>query len=594
MRASRCGRHTSGAERIVSAADAPRIVSELARRALGHPAGEPDSINIKLEQVDGVLGLDALAVSTFEAASPEEGWDEIERLLAREGFVNARRIRELFRETYAMRGAMLLDADSLERLEPDQARGVRATNMDSSIAVRADSKDHFREALVLATKVASAPNIVGEICMSDDPDYTTGYVATKSLGYRRITSLKHRGDPSGGRIFLYRGPREGVAETIGYLERRPVRVHMDGAQLKPADTLKSMAEELDAIRESACARELKLPPPGAVDFSSNDYLGLAAEFGGSGGSRLLSGNTRSHLELEWLLAEFKGTESALCFATGYMANVGTISAIAGKEDAVFSDELNHASIIDGCRLSGARVVVYRHLDMADLEQKLVQTAARRKLAVSDGVFSMDGDLLPLEEFLAICRRHGAVSMIDEAHANGVVGPRGRGLAEHFGCAHADIELGTLSKAFGAEGGFVATSAFIREYLINKARAFIFSTAPSIPAVEAAAASVRKVMAGDPAVARLKANIRTFRRLLAERGIATNGESAIFPILVGDERKAMAMAKRLAQAGFVASAIRYPTVARGSARLRVVVSAAHTQGQLAALAENIGKLEDANE
>ncbi len=586
MRASEAGRHISGAERIVPASEAPTVAAELVRRALSHPSGVADFVNVKLEKADNPLMLDALEVSAFDAKTPEEGWNEVERILAAEGFVNARRIREMFRETYSMRGAMLLDADTLERLEPDFARGVRATNMDSDLSVRSDRKNHFREALVLATKVANAPGIVGEICMSDDPDYVTGYVATRKLGYRRIMTMKEKGDPAGGRIFLYRGPREKVAETIRFLEHDPVVVRLSKAMPTQKSAFESMAEELDAIAKSGCRRELKVAEPVLVDFASNDYLGLAASIGGSGASRLVTGTTEHHLELERTLARFKNTEAALCFATGYMANVGTIAAIAGKEDVVFSDELNHASIIDGCRLSGARIVVYRHLDMADLEHKLSQTAARRKLVVSDAVFSMDGDILPLPEFIAICRRYGAVSMIDEAHANGVVGRTGRGLVEHFGCDHPDIELGTLSKAFGAEGGFVATSAFIRDYLVNKARSFIFSTAPSIPSVKAAIAAVRKVEADPSCVEKLQANIACFRDLLAERGITTKSETAIFPVLVGDEEKTMRIAAALKEKGFLAGAIRYPTVARGAARLRIVVSAAHSLDHLRALADAI--------
>ncbi len=586
MRASEAGRHISGAERIVSGAEAPQVAAGLVRRALAHPSGTADFINVKLEKAENPLRLDALEVSAFASETPEAGWNEVERILAAEGFGNARKIRELFRETYAMRGAMLLDADTLERLEPDSARGVRATNMDSDLSVRSDRKDHFREALVLATKVANAPGIVGEICMSDDPGYVTGYVATRKLGYRRIMTMKAKGDPSGGRIFLYRGPRGQVAETIRFLEHKPVVVCLSKTMPEHKSAFESMAGELDAIAKSGCRREIKVAEPGLADFASNDYLGLAGSIGGSGASRLVTGTTKYHLELERTLAEFKNTEAALCFATGYMANVGVISAIAGKEDAVFSDELNHASIIDGCRLSGARIVVYRHLDMADLERKLAQTAARRKLVVSDAVFSMDGDMLPLPEFVEICRRHGAISMIDEAHANGVVGKTGRGLVEHFGCDHPDIELGTLSKAFGAEGGFVATSAFICDYLVNKARSFIFSTAPSIPSVKAALDAVRKVASDSSCVEKLHENIACFRECLASRGIVAKSETAIFPVVVGDEEKTMQIAAALKEKGFLAGAIRYPTVARGAARLRIVVSAAHSFDRLRALADAI--------
>ena len=205
MRASQSGRHISGAERIVPPAGIAPAFAALADRALHHAKGVPDFINLKAEAVGDVLRIPALPVSTVEAATAEEGWAKVEETLLAAGFSRAREIRSLFRETYAMRGAMLLDADTLERLEPDRARGVRASGMDSDAPSPANVKNHFAEALVLASKVLSAPGIVGEICMSDDPDYETGYVATRQFGYRRITCMKKRGDEAGGRIFLYRG-----------------------------------------------------------------------------------------------------------------------------------------------------------------------------------------------------------------------------------------------------------------------------------------------------------------------------------------------------------------------------------------------------
>lgn len=582
MRASARGEHVSGAERIVPEGEIPRTLVALADRALHHAKGRPDFINLKLEAPGPVLELEALPVSTETVSTPEEGWRLVGELLAGEGFKRAEAIKRLFRQTYQMRGAMLLHVDTLERLEPDRARGVRATYMDQTGPVQPSAgKSHFREALVLATKVASAPGIVGEICMSDDPDYVTGYVATKRLGYKRITVLKRPGDPAGGRIFLYRGRKRDVPKTIRFLERQAVLVR--GVETPRVDAWTQLKAELKARKSECLDRSLPSARSGLAQFAANDYLGLAKEFGGSTGSRLLTGNTPAHQALERELARFKGAEAALVYATGYMANLGVISALAGKEDVIFSDELNHASIIDGCRLSGARVVVYRHLDMADLDAKLAEFAGRRRLVVSDGVFSMDGDLLPLPDFLAVCRRHGALAMVDEAHANGVVGRTGRGLAEHFGCDAADVTVGTLSKAFGAEGGFVTGRQLLIDYLVNKSRSFIFSTAPSVPSVERALAAVQRLEKSPSLVARLKRNVTYFADLLRAGGVPADDTTAIFPVFVGDEALARQKSAELAAKGLEVSAIRYPTVPRGAARLRVAVSADHTKPELRKLA-----------
>ena len=336
-------------------------------------------------------------------------------------------------------------------------------------------------------------------------------------------------------------------------------------------------------------------------FASNDYLDLARdprvvaaaaeaarEFGaGSGGARLTTGTQPPHVRLEDELAAFKGTEAALVYGTGYMANVGAISALVGKGDAILSDELNHASIIDGCRLSGADVVTYRHGDMDDLDRKLAACRAhRRRLAVSDGVFSMDGDILDLLRFLEVTRRHDAFSMVDEAHATGVVGETGRGLSEHFGCDLPDVLVGTLSKALGSEGGFVCGSRVLTEYLRNVSRPFIFSTAPGAPAMAAARAALAVLSAEPGRVAKLKENVSLFVAELARLGISVRGEAAIVPIVVGDERRALAASAALEARGFLVPAIRYPTVAHGAARLRVALMSAHEPAQLQAAAAAI--------
>ncbi len=347
-------------------------------------------------------------------------------------------------------------------------------------------------------------------------------------------------------------------------------------------------------------------------LASNSYLDLAnidelkqamaqavLEWGtGSGGARLTTGNKTPHQELEEFIAKFKGEESAITFNTGYMANVGTISALCGKNDFVFSDELNHASIIDGIRLSRAKCFVYKHNDMADL-QRVIQEAeksraesaspAPRKLIVTDAVFSMDGDLANLPELMRIAKENDCLLMIDEAHATGVLGKTGRGLAEHYGCAHADVTVGTLSKAVAAEGGFVAGPKQLTEFLKNKSRSFIFTTAMA-PAVAAAACNnLRYIDAHPERVQNLRNNVKFFCEALLREGVnVVQSPSAIVPIVIGDEACALKISAALQDAGILIPAIRYPTVAKGQARLRASLMATHTHEQLQTAASVISQ------
>lgn len=350
-----------------------------------------------------------------------------------------------------------------------------------------------------------------------------------------------------------------------------------------------------------------------VLLASNSYLDLAniyelkqamaqavLEWGtGSGGARLTTGNKTPHQELEEFIAKFKGEESAITFNTGYMANVGTISALCGKNDFIFSDELNHASIIDGIRLSRAKCFVYKHNDMADL-QRVIQEAEKgcaylptapvpRKLIVTDAVFSMDGDLANLPELLRIAKENDCLLMIDEAHATGVLGKTGRGLAEHYGCAHADVTVGTLSKAVAAEGGFVAGPKQLTEFLKNKSRSFIFTTAMA-PAVAAAACNnLRYIDAHPERVQNLRDNVKFFCDALQREGVNVElSPSAIVPIVIGDEAKAMQISAKLQEQGILIPAIRYPTVAKGQARLRASLMATHTREQLQTAASIIAQ------
>ncbi len=349
-------------------------------------------------------------------------------------------------------------------------------------------------------------------------------------------------------------------------------------------------------------------------LASNSYLDLAnipelkqamaeavLEWGtGSGGARLTTGNKTPHDELEEFIAKFKGEEAAIAFNTGYMANVGTISALCGKNDFIFSDELNHASIIDGIRLSRAKCFVYKHNDMADLERAIEEaeksrlyaptSPISRKLIVTDAVFSMDGDLANLPELLRIAKAHGVLLMIDEAHATGVIGCTGRGLAEHYNCAHADVTVGTLSKAVAAEGGFVAGSKQLIEFLKNKSRSFIFTTAMS-PAVAAAACQNLKFIDAHPErVQQLQENVEFFCNALRSVGLQVpQTESAIIPIIIGDEAKALRISETLQNEGVLIPAIRYPTVAKGQARLRASLMATHTKEELQTAATAIAQI-----
>ena len=363
--------------------------------------------------------------------------------------------------------------------------------------------------------------------------------------------------------------------------------------------------------ESSCVK-IRMPNGASQEqilLASNSYLDLAnvdelkqamaqavLEWGtGSGGARLTTGNKTPHQELEEFIAKFKGEESAITFNTGYMANVGTISALCGKNDFIFSDELNHASIIDGIRLSRAKCFVYKHNDMADLERVIKEAAATldarpfRGLIVTDAVFSMDGDLANLPELLRIAKENDCLLMIDEAHATGVLGKTGRGLAEHYGCAHADVTVGTLSKAVAAEGGFVAGKQQLIDFLRNKARSFIFTTAMA-PAVAAAACNnLHYIDAHPERVQNLRDNVKFFCEALQHEGVKVEqSPSAIVPIVIGDEARALEISAKLQNAGILIPAIRYPTVAKGQARLRASLMATHTHEQLQAAATVIAQ------
>jgi glycine C-acetyltransferase/8-amino-7-oxononanoate synthase len=375
-----------------------------------------------------------------------------------------------------------------------------------------------------------------------------------------------------------------------------------------------VAERLEELRQRGLYRRLRLiegpqGPSVTLDgrpvllLCSNNYLGLAdrAEVreaaaaaamrwgAGAGASRLISGNMEPHRELERRLAAFKGYQASLLFGSGYLANTGTIAALADRGEIVFSDELNHASIVDGCRLSRAETFVYRHGDVEHLAWGMEEAGKRAALIVTDGVFSMDGDVAPLLELLALARRHGARLMVDEAHATGAVGPGGRGSVSAAGLSgEVDVVVGTLGKALGSYGAYACANAETIDFLVNSARPFIFSTAPPPPAVSAALAALEILEAEPELVERLQANAETLRGALAAEGLSVSRSATqVVPLEVGGAETTMELCERALRGGVFAQGIRPPTVPQGSSRLRFTVMATHQAGELATAAREVG-------
>ena len=343
-----------------------------------------------------------------------------------------------------------------------------------------------------------------------------------------------------------------------------------------------------------------------LSFCSNDYLGLANhpevvaafhrgldEYGaGSGAAHLISGHSRAHHALEEELAAFVGRPRALLFSTGYMANLGVIPALVGHGDRVFEDQANHASLLDGARLSGARLMRYRHGDYAALEQRLADAPTGEYLVATDGVFSMDGDLAPLPGLAELAAAHGAWLLVDDAHGLGVIGPGGRGTAAHYGLAPAQVPIlmGTLGKAFGTFGAFVAGSETLVETLIQEARTYIYTTAPPPAAAAATRAALRLVREQDWRREQLQALVRRFREGAAQLGLElADSPTPIQPLIVGEATAALHLGETLRARGILIGAIRPPTVPPGSARLRITFSAAHSAAQVDRLLDALEQL-----
>ena len=374
-----------------------------------------------------------------------------------------------------------------------------------------------------------------------------------------------------------------------------------------------LGEELNGLKEKGTYFKLRVLDDAqaavchfdgrkVINLASNNYLGFAThpklreaalaatkEYGvGSGAVRTIAGTMRLHLELEEKIARFKGVEACVVFQSGFTANAGTVSAILGKDDYIITDELNHASIIDGCRLSRAKILVFRHKDVAHAEEQLASVAKLpgKKLLITDGVFSMDGDIGPLPGLCDAAEKYGAIMMVDDAHSSGVLGRQGRGTIDHFGVhGRVDIQVGTLSKAIGALGGYVCGTKDFIEYLYHRARPFLFSTSHP-PAVAATCIAAFDVLEQEPQwMEQLWTNARFFKKELGLLGFNIGGvntpasETPITPIILGDGRATMEFSKAIFEQGVMGTGIAFPTVPEGKARVRTIVTATHTESEL---------------
>ena len=393
-----------------------------------------------------------------------------------------------------------------------------------------------------------------------------------------------------------------------------------GTQMIKQNPLQYVSEQLKELREKGVAPKLRVlegeqkavctfDGREVINLASNNYLGLtthkalrkaaveaAKTYGaGAGAVRTIAGTMQLHMQLEEQIAKFKNVEACVVFQSGFAANAGTVSAVLGKEDLIISDELNHASIIDGARLSRATIKVFKHKDVKDCERILQEHASfpGKKLIITDGVFSMDGDLAPLPELCTLAEKYDCIMMVDDAHASGVMGRNGRGTIDHFGChGRVHIQVGTLSKAIGVMGGYVCGSRDLIDFLYLRARPFLFSTShtPATAAACMAAFSILDSAQGEKLVKKLWKNTKTFKRELKKRGFQFKvSETPIVPIHVGDAAKAFEFSKKLFEAGVFAPAVGYPTVAEGKARLRAIVSAGHKKEQLVSAADTMAEV-----
>ena len=672
----------------MSASDIMRTVSELEHRAWTHSNGRPDDVVVSVHRVDEgeITHIPALTRETRHTQTVDDAHRTITEILRDAGIPAAEHALNALTRIRGMRGEMLLDADTGARRDTKDIRGVRVTALDNDMSTGADAaeemsssaaaKPYYCEALTLASKVQYHPAVCAELCISDDPDYTTGYVSTPGR-YVRIENIKTSGSPQGGRVFLVRGTDDEIADCIDYLENTAVIVHgipwppqdthssqdthslqdahsphSDTSDATPTIDLTTFAEKSLTTWENRGLRRYPLefssaPTPhttvsGAetVLFSSSNYLGLSEhpdviaaatealkQYGaGTGGSRLTTGNFTIHTSAERTLAEFTGYDDAVLFGTGYQANGAILATLATDIPetpgtaptntagmTIFSDELNHASLIDGIRMAtrgNAEVHIYPHKDMEHLANALAQCASPRTLIVSDGVFSMNGDIAPFPSIMQLARAHGSWVLIDDAHGTGTLGRTGRGIVEYWSDARQqdggadcspdadtlpgaelpddsdlrpDLLVVTASKALGSEGAAVCCSTPVAEFLRNRARGYVFSTSSAPASVAATQAAVRTILREPERVHQLQNNSLYLRNQLREHGIplvdGTSDSTPIIPIFIGDEADAVRIAQGLSDRGFHVPGIRYPTVPRGRAILRVTTMATHTRDDL---------------
>ncbi len=393
-----------------------------------------------------------------------------------------------------------------------------------------------------------------------------------------------------------------------------------GTQMIKQNPLQYLSEQLKELREKGVAPKLRVlegeqkavctfDGREVINLASNNYLGLTThkalrkaaveatkKYGaGAGAVRTIAGTMQVHMQLEEQIAKFKNVAACVVFQSGFTANAGTVSAVLGKEDLIISDELNHASIVDGARLSRATIKVFKHKDVNDCERILQEHASfpGKKLIITDGVFSMDGDLAPLPELCTLAEKYDCIMMVDDAHASGVMGRNGRGTIDHFEChGRVHIQVGTLSKAIGVMGGYVCGSRDLIDFLYLRARPFLFSTShtPATAAASMAAFTVLDSPEGEKLVKKLWKNTKTFKRELKKRGFQFKvSETPIVPIHVGDAAQAFEFSQKLFEAGVFAPAVGYPTVAEGKARLRAIVSAGHKKEQLVRAADIMAEI-----
>ena len=393
-----------------------------------------------------------------------------------------------------------------------------------------------------------------------------------------------------------------------------------GTQTTKHNPLQYVSETLQELRTKGVAPKLRIlegeqkpvcifDGREVINLASNNYLGLTSHRAlrkasveavrklgvGAGAVRTIAGTMKLHMDLEEQIAKFKNVEACVVFQSGFTANAGTVSAVLGKEDLIVSDELNHASIIDGARLSKATIKVFKHKDVTDCERILQEHAnfPGKKLIITDGVFSMDGDIAPLPQLCDLAEKYGCIMMVDDAHASGVLGRAGRGSVDHFQChGRVHIQVGTLSKAIGSMGGYVCGSRDLIDYLYLRARPFLFSTShpPATAAACQAAFTLLDSAEGERLVKKLWANTKFFKRELKKRGFEFKAsETPIIPIHVGDAAKAFEFSRKLFDAGVFAPAVGYPTVAEGKARLRAIVSAAHKREHLMKAADTLSEV-----